>query len=285
VTRRKGHHQPLVSPETFESIQDRLRQREHLPTRKDLNKDFPLRGFVLCASCRRPYTASWNRGKRKAFPYYRCLTEGCPHHNKSVRADRMHAEFEKTLRLLNPRQALLDLVKAELLSEWQRRMLDVEVVRKERQRKLDAIQREIDGYVEAISMCHNPTVLKKIEEEVEALEARRLRLGGAIDAAKDWDFEAALTLVFDFIATPLRMWTTGDLGQRRLVLRLVFQDPLVYERGSGFQTPSFTLPMNLACVLELDRMEMVDQIRKSWNTLESVIREWAELLRGLRQAA
>ena len=28
----------------------------------------------------------------------------------------------------------------------------------------------------------------------------------------------------------------------------------------------------------------VDMVRKSWNTLEVIVREWAEMLRGLREA-
>src|SRR5947209_2470213 len=63
VTTRKGHHEPLIDPETFEQIQERLRERDRLPPRKDLDRDFPLRGFVLCADCQKPYTASWSRGR------------------------------------------------------------------------------------------------------------------------------------------------------------------------------------------------------------------------------
>ena len=69
-----------------------------------------------------------------------------------------------------------------------------------------------------------------------------------------------------------------------LVLRLVFTDALVYDRKTGFGTPSFSLPINIACVLELDKMEVVDMVRKSWNTLEGLVREWAESLRALPQA-
>ena len=32
------------------------------------------------------------------------------------------------------------------------------------------------------------------------------------------------------------MWRTGDLRQKLLVLRLVFQEPLVYDRKTGFGT-------------------------------------------------
>lgn len=285
VTRRKGHHRPLISPETFDRIQDRLREKEKLPARKDLNRDFPLRGFVLCSGCQKPYTAAWSRGKTKVFAYYRCTTLNCPCRHKSVRADRMHKDFEMLLKKLKPRKAIMAGVKTELLSEWKRRMLDVETVRKERQRKLDAIQKEINGYLEAIDRCHSPVVIKRIEEQVEALEAKRLRLGGRIEKGKHYDFEHALNLAFDFIKNPFLMWKTGDLAQRHLVLRLVFQEPLVYDRKTGFGTPTFSPPINLSCILELDKMEVVDLVRKSWNSLEALVREWAEALKGLGQAA
>jgi DNA invertase Pin-like site-specific DNA recombinase len=284
VTQRRGHHRRLISTETFDRIQERLKERQKLPKRKDLQADFPLRGFVLCADCGKPYTASWCRGKTKQFPYYRCTALGCPRHNKSVRADRMHAEFEELLGKLRPRDTILGAVKKEFLSEWNRRMLDVETVRRERQRKFDAIQKEIDGYLEAVAKCHTPTVLKKIEEEVEALEAKRLRLGGRIEKGKAYDFEHALNLVFEFIKDPGLMWRTGDLEHRRMVLRLVFLGPLVYGRETGFQTPTFSPPINISCVLELDEMELVDMVCESWNTLEALVREWAALLSGLRQA-
>src|SRR5207302_10988965 len=97
VTRRKGHHRPLISPETFDRIQERLAEKQKLPARKDLNQDFPLRGFVLCSSCDHPLTASWSRGKTKEFGYYRCATLDCTCRNKGIRADKMHDEFEQLL--------------------------------------------------------------------------------------------------------------------------------------------------------------------------------------------
>ena len=249
-----------------------------MPRRKDARDDFPLRGFVLCPACGKPYTAAWSRGKRRSFAYYRCATAGCEFLNKSVRAEVMHSAFEATLAKLKPRPAILRAVREEFLREWDRRKLDVDIVRKERQRKLDAIQAEITGYLAAVEKCHSPTVLKKIEEQIEALEAKQLRLGGRIEKAKTYDFETALDLVLDFLKDPHLMWKTGDLGQRRLVLRLVFTGPLVYARATGFETPSFSLPIEVSCVLELDEMELVDMVRKTWNTLEGLVRDWSESL-------
>src|SRR6266545_4687864 len=129
VTTRKGHHEPLISPETFEKIQERLRERPRAPTRKDLDKDFPLRGFVLCADCHKPYTASWSRGRSGLYAYYRCTTSGCESCQKSVRAERVHADLEALLAKLKPRSRLLEVVRRKLLDLWAERKLDVETVR------------------------------------------------------------------------------------------------------------------------------------------------------------
>jgi DNA invertase Pin-like site-specific DNA recombinase len=53
----RGNHDPLVSDELFQSVQDRLngKARPH----KRLNEDFPLRGIVRCAKCGANVTAGW----------------------------------------------------------------------------------------------------------------------------------------------------------------------------------------------------------------------------------
>jgi len=70
VSLRKGHHEALISYATFEKIQNRLTENANAPTRKDINLDFPLRGFVKCNDCSNALTACWSKGKRKTYPYY-----------------------------------------------------------------------------------------------------------------------------------------------------------------------------------------------------------------------
>lgn len=57
INLRKGQHEPLISLETFQKIQKRLKSVARVPARKDLNEDFPLRGFVTCGCCDSPLTA------------------------------------------------------------------------------------------------------------------------------------------------------------------------------------------------------------------------------------
>lgn len=67
ISRRKGHHTPIISLETYQRIQNRKNKRSIAPKRKDISEDFPLRGAVACASCGTAMTSCWSRsatGKR-----------------------------------------------------------------------------------------------------------------------------------------------------------------------------------------------------------------------------
>ncbi|WP_371349051.1 zinc ribbon domain-containing protein [Ancylobacter sp. IITR112] len=48
----------------------------YAPRRKNLNEDFPLRGYVLCADCDTPLTACWSKGSHGRYPYYLCPKRG-----------------------------------------------------------------------------------------------------------------------------------------------------------------------------------------------------------------
>ncbi|MEO1407251.1 MAG: recombinase zinc beta ribbon domain-containing protein [Pseudomonadota bacterium] len=87
VALRKGQHEGLISLETFERIQDRLKSTAKAPARKDINADFPLRGFITCGDCGTALTACWSKGKRELYPYYLCPQKGCASYRKSIRRD------------------------------------------------------------------------------------------------------------------------------------------------------------------------------------------------------
>lgn len=55
----KGKHEPIISWEIFQRIQDRLNENAYAPRRNDATDEFPLRGFVTCGCCGHPLTAYW----------------------------------------------------------------------------------------------------------------------------------------------------------------------------------------------------------------------------------
>ena len=99
VERRKGHHEALISLETYELIQKRLKN-EGLGKRirKDITDDFPLRGLILCNYCNKPLTASWSKGRSQRYGYFFCQNKQCSHNRKSIPKADIEKGFDKVLR-------------------------------------------------------------------------------------------------------------------------------------------------------------------------------------------
>jgi len=260
VSIRKGKHQGLISMETHQRIKERLQENPRSPQRKDIRKDFPLRGFVLCSCCRQPLTAGWTQGRNQKYPYYRCKTKECPMHNKNIPKKEIEDKFELLLSQVKPRKNILEVIRIELLALWSKKIGDVEAIRRKRNARLAEVKKDIKDYCNLIKTTKSNTVRRTYEERIEELEMEQLRLGEKQQqtSTRNYEFEPALNKVIEFIKDPFLMWTTGDLAQQRLVLRMVFDELLVYDHKKGFYTATFSLPIELSCVPELDRMEMVE---------------------------
>ena len=85
---RRNHrqHWPECAVETYQKIQKRLNESACVPARKDINSDFPLRGFVICGDCGERLTGCWAKGRTSYYAYYQCFSKGCPSYGKSIPA-------------------------------------------------------------------------------------------------------------------------------------------------------------------------------------------------------
>lgn len=286
----KARHEPLITLATFDRIQERLAHKAGVgQDRKDMAADFPLRGFVLCSGCSKPYTASWSRGRHGGrYAYYFCARKGCSERGKAVRKDLLEERFEALLLAVQPRPEVLELVRVAMQGLWEERMADFKGLIERQQREAEEIDRAIKKHCDKVLEADSPVVIKALEGKIEELSARKLRLGSRIEADTGdlgrYDFRTTLGTVFDFIREPYRMWKSGRLDLRRVVLRLVFSEPLVYDRKARFRTPRLSLPLAIAADCGTDRKRLVELLGKSWNPLVRQVREWAEAIRGLPSA-
>ena len=65
-------------------------------------------------------------------------------------------------------------------------------------------------------------------------------------------FEEQLEPVLTFLANPWKIWETGNVNLRRLVLKLAFADRIQYDRLEGARTPEIAFPFKTLAGL-LDR--------------------------------
>ncbi|WP_431215172.1 recombinase family protein [Puia sp. P3] len=108
-----GQHEPLVSEELFQQVQDVLdgRGRIYRPKVQTLD-EFPLRGFLICPRCGRILTGSRSKGRNNYYSYYHCIPQ-CGIRFKTQAAN---TEFVRELRKYVPRRAMVN-VYGELIME------------------------------------------------------------------------------------------------------------------------------------------------------------------------
>jgi len=182
ISRRKGHHEPIISLETFEMIQERLAERPLAPIRKDINEGFPLRGALNCACCDKPMTSCWSTsGTGKRYPYYWCHTRGCAMHRKNIRAEKIDAAFEELLTSMTPTQNLLTIVTAMLKDAWAKRSAQAQSAKLTLKRDIDTLDKQQDGLLERLVETSNAKVIKALEEKVGNIEDQKLRLTAKLE--------------------------------------------------------------------------------------------------------
>lgn len=107
--RVKGQHEPLVSQALFDAVQDALDGKNGTAPviHKKINEEFPLKGFVLCASCGKKLTGGFVKGRKEKYPRYWCWNPECA---RKVGASREEVEssFLRILGMMQPTQEFLN---------------------------------------------------------------------------------------------------------------------------------------------------------------------------------
>ena len=241
---RPAKHEGVIDLETFKMIQDRLEGIARVPARKDINEDFPLRGFVLCGSCGNPLTACWSKGKAKHYPYYLCHQKGCEAKGKSIRRELVEGDFEALLKALRPTEELFSLASSLFRDLWDQRATAMKKQGNSIKAELTQIERKIAQLMDRLVETDSESVIRAYEKRIGDLETERMvmrervaKCGKPLDTYED-TFEHSMT----FLANPWKLWENGCIEHRQTVLKLAFADNIAYDRENGFRTPEISLP-------------------------------------------
>ncbi len=258
ISVRKGHHEPLISYETFRKIQDRLAGNAKTPARKDINIDFPLRGFVLCGDCSTPLTACWSRGSHKSYPYYLCPTRGCESYGKSIRRADLEGAFDRLLGSLRPSESLYSAARATFKYAWDYRLAMGEELSASFKSELSKVERQAERFLDKIAEVDEPSLMSAYESRIRRLEEQKIELNEKIAncGRPVRDFDGTLRTALDFLGNPQLLWHSERLEDKRTVLKLAFGERLEYVRNEGFRTPETTLPFKVLADFQAGRNKM-----------------------------
>lgn len=259
VTLRKGHHKGLIDYATYEKIQERLKSGGYAPARKDINEDFPLRGFVECGDCEKPLTACWSKSSTgKKHPYYLCYNKECSSYRKSIPRDRMEGEFEAILQSMQPTENLIAISKTMFKHAWSQRVSQTKANAASLEHEITKAETQIDQLLDRIVDADNPRVISAYETKIGKLEKQKLILAEKLanSGKPKHGFDEMFELALKFLSSPWKIWDSGQMHLRRIVLRLAFTDRIAYHRERGFSNAKKSLPFNILGGADMQKCEM-----------------------------
>lgn len=251
ISPRPGNHEALISKATYEKIQDRLNEKAHVTVRKDIHEDFPLRGFATCSDCDVPYRSGWSKGKNKKYAYYTCQTKGCASYGKSIGKERIEGEFEALLKTMRPTHQLVAMLRVMVERAWDMQAERMNALRTAFKSDLRAVEEQIDSFLERIIESSSMTATRAYERKINDLEKEKLLLEekilnfGSKKIEKTFTKRDALEHSLKFLANPCKIWDSGNLALRKLVLKLAFFGPMRYHRDKGILNTKKSLPFSI----------------------------------------
>lgn len=245
---RKGNHQPMISEEMFWKVQaiisGRSTQKNIADLRRNIvNPSFPLRRVVFC-SCGAPMTGAFSRGKLgKRYPYYfcpKCSTVqridkyGNP--KRTIHADEMRKVMVRLLRKITPNEEAVKLFTLTLHREYDQRYSELKTA----QGKSDKVVTDLEDMQLKLAKGHaqgrySDDVFDELKKENDNKLIAARMVGNDIKI-EQYDIEAICNFANAFLKDLAKPYLIGDVGQKRLLLSLIFEEKLVWKDG-GFQTP------------------------------------------------
>ncbi len=200
-----GHHEGLISLETYQAIQRRLKGAARAPARKDINRDFPLRGFVECGDCGHAMTSSHSKGRSRRYPYYLCQKKGCDSYGKSIPREVIEGEFVQLLQGLQPTRQFFMFALEAFADLWAIRMGSIDEQRQSLRKELTVTTKQGERLLERIIHTEDEAAVPVYEKRLSAIELRKQELkeriencGRALPTFKEvleprWRFSQTLT--------------------------------------------------------------------------------------------
>ena len=240
----KGHHEAIVSLATYDRVQERRKGSAHAPKRKNIGEAFALRGIVACGGCNVPLRSSITRGNGGNYPYYLCQSKSCDHYGKSIKRDKLEGDVGELVKALHPTKGLIELATAMFRKAWDTRLEQAKDRSKTAKRKIAALEDDMNALVKRIMATTNDRVAKAMEATLETMEHDKAVLieQSQKNTVPAGTFEEKLEPAIQFLASPWKLWETGNTKTRQTMAALLFGGRITYDRFGGPRTTETAFP-------------------------------------------
>ena len=240
VERRKGHHEGIISLETFEAVGRLLKKEKlHVRVRQDISPDFPVRGLVICDHCGKHITAAFSK---KVFGYYVCHNKLCERYGKSILKNEIERKFTALLQGNSLKTEIGALVAVVFERVWEQEIASVkalEAIKTRERKELDeravqlttALFNAKSVQIKSVYERQLENVAMKLEElDTESIEKIDLKI----------PYRTALDKAIGLLKNPYSIWETMNVLEQHKLFYFIFEQKLPYNQFTGYRTDKIT---------------------------------------------
>ncbi len=224
----QGIHEPIISEELYNKVQDVLSGKKRVKYLYGLKDEFPLRGFITCPTCGRNLTASGSRGGSGIKHYYYHCVKGCRERHKingihDSFSDRLNEiVFETgTEELYN--RIIKDVFGNKSAGKSASKTQIQTEIQKNRDRINNAQQMMLDGDL-------STEEYREIKKHYEPLIDKQLREFAETDSI-DTEFRRFLKKGLCLIKNIENVYNNGPVKEKQAILRSILKENLKIENS------------------------------------------------------
>lgn len=239
----KASHEPIISQELFDEVQDVLNGRKRkFPTRQTAKDELPLRGYLECKQCGNKITGSASKGNGGKYFYYHCQ-HGC---KERFKAEGANSELVKELAKVSSNTGVLRTLKESLDNHLRLSKTDKQnqkgkllaEIEKAKGRIANARRLMLDKEIEANEYRE---IKDEYEAEIGKLE-RKIEEMNTLDS----DLKEQIAFCCDFLEKLPKYFTAADLTAKQQILGSILAEKLVFSQNS-YRTIKFRNVVSLIC--------------------------------------
>lgn len=279
----RAKHKPMITVEEFDRIQD-LIGRNGMPRLTKRDKDFPLRGFLVCGECGCMITAeekikTLKDGTKRKYRYYRCTHKGrheC--HQKAITETALEAQFDALLDQYELSPELYELGLKALKEVASREIEARDIAQATQAQSIKTVQNKLDNLLDLVisGVITDKAYQQKTEELTLRLAELQKEQKETAKRAKDWYDIVESTL--STLVYARDSFGKSTLEDKRRILSLIGSDPVLTDKKLCLKEHYWVKPIreNISTLTEKPISVRTDQQQIKNASNEAKYQSWCE---------
>ena len=224
----QGFHEPIISEQLFNEVQDVLNgRRRNVKVKNTRDENLPLRGFLICKNCGGHLTGSASKGNGGRYFYYHCKN-GC---KERFKADDANKALLQTFSSIQANANVMELYKNILFDSFKKDLNSNQMEKEQLTQHINKLEARLKNAKEdwldrKIPVEEYRSTKEEIEKDLENLNKEK---NGASSLLSE--FKYCLNTSLPFLQNVDKHYISADLSAKQQLIGSTFPKKTIYSEN------------------------------------------------------